>query len=270
MKKLLALVAALLLPCAALAETRLYAVNVGKADCLLLFSGESVYMIDTGTEDSWSCVEAALADFGVDQLTGVFLTHTDDDHAGGAARLAASGVTVGHWYAPAYYSGVKLKKHPAVKAAGSMGMEVEWLSAGMTVLLDGGTLTVLGPIVSSEKENNNSLVLLAETADGSMLLTGDMETPEEETLIDAGVLRQVDVLKVANHGEKDATSETLVNLTRPTVAVISTDSSEEKDTPAGRVLRALKAVDAAIYVTQYANRGILVTLEDGVVSVEMR
>ena len=146
---LTALLTALLLPCAAPAETRLYAVNVGKADCLLLMSGECCYMIDTGTEESWSCVEAALADFGVEQLTGVFLTHTDSDHAGGAAALAESGVTVGHWYAPAYYTGVKMKKHPAVKAAKAMGMEVEWLSAGMTVLLDGGTLTVLGPIVAS-------------------------------------------------------------------------------------------------------------------------
>lgn len=272
-KRLLAalLTAALLLSvCCAHAETQLYAINVGKADCLLLLSGSSVYMIDTGTKDSFPAVQAALAEMNIDHLDGVILTHTDKDHVGGAAQLADSGLSIDHWYASAFFADVKQKKHPAVKAAARMGMQVDWLSGGTALPLDGGTLTVLGPLSFSSKENNNSLVLRVDTADGSMLLAGDMEKPEEAELISAGLIQRVDVLKVGNHGEGDATAPDLVNLLRPSVAIISTNSDEEPDTPSSKVLKALKAVGAQVYVTQYAKGGILTTLRNGEVTVEMK
>ena len=37
----------------------LYAINVGKADALLLRSGKTAYLIDTGTEDSWPALKKA-------------------------------------------------------------------------------------------------------------------------------------------------------------------------------------------------------------------
>ena len=40
-----------------------------------------------------------------------------------------------------------------------------------------------------------------------MLLAGDMEFPEEESLMAAGLIPHADVLKIGNHGEDDATSE---------------------------------------------------------------
>ena len=58
------LLAAMLLPGCSAAEPEegmiLLALNVGKADCLLLESGGSVYMIDTGTAESWGAVSSAL------------------------------------------------------------------------------------------------------------------------------------------------------------------------------------------------------------------
>ena len=75
MKRLLAALLALMLlltmtSCAApdAAETddklTLVAFNVGKADALLLTSGDTAYLIDTGTEDSWADLSRALEALG--------------------------------------------------------------------------------------------------------------------------------------------------------------------------------------------------------------
>ena len=243
------------------------AINVGKADAILLMSGGTRYLVDTGTAESYGAVSAALRVRGIDHLDGVIITHTHKDHAGGAAALAASGIGVDAWYAPRWYEG-KEKKHPAVLAAAARGKNVTWLQGGDELPLDGGTLTVLGPVTEGGDENDNSLVLRAETPDGSILLTGDMEFPEEDTLMIRGLLGPSTVLKVANHANPDACSDRLISLVQPKAAVISTDSAAEPDTPSLRIVRALKQIGAGVYLTQDTKTGVLVTLRGGEAEVQ--
>ena len=192
----------------------LLAVNVRKADALLLRSGDSAYLIDTGTEESFARLYSVLKREGIDRLTGVIITHTDKDHAGGIAQLVDSDIEIENVYASAYYNKKKESKHPAVKALKGTGRSVVFLASGDELPLDGGSLKVLGPLEKDgEKENNNSLVLLAEGGGGSMLLAGDMEFPEEDSLLKAGLIPHADVLKVGNHGEDDATSNALIAAT---------------------------------------------------------
>ena len=160
----------------------LYAINVGKADALLLRSGKTAYLIDTGTEDSWPALKKALLAEGVIKLDGVILTHTHKDHVGGLEYLLDSEIEVGQIYASGYFK-KKEKKHPAVIAAKAKNRTVTFLYGGDTLPLDGGTLEVLGPVEEAEEENNNSLVLLAAGGGGTMLLAGDMEFPEEQSLL---------------------------------------------------------------------------------------
>ncbi len=97
--------------------TRLLALNVGKADCLLLMSGGFTYLIDTGYEHTFNTLDEALRRFQVDHLDGVFLTHCDKDHAGGLSFLAQSNVTVSAWYASDCYYDLPVTGHPMTEAA---------------------------------------------------------------------------------------------------------------------------------------------------------
>ena len=248
----------------------LFAVNVGKGDALLLNCGAETYLIDAGLQDNWGELSRALKMLQVTRLTGVILTHTDKDHAGGLLPLATSSIQVDGWYAPAHYADVKKEsKHPAVEAAALRGDTVTFLRAGDVLPLGNGQLTVIGPISASDVENCNSLVLLAEASSGRMLLTGDMEFPEEEELLAAGVIPACDVIKIANHGESDATSEALLRAVQPQIAVISTSTAAEPDTPSNRVLRLLYAADVSIYQTQDADSGVLVTIDQGEVTANL-
>ena len=250
-------------------ELSLYAINVGKADALLLRSGETAYLIDTGTEDSWPALKKALQAEGITRLDGVILTHTHKDHAGGLAYLLDSDIEVDQIYASGYFK-KKEKKHPAVIAAKEKDRTVTFLYGRDTLPLDGGTLEVLGPLEEAEEENNNSLVLLATGGGGTMLLAGDMEFPEEESLLKAGKIPQVDVLKVGNHGNPDATGKDFLQAVSPKVAVFSTDSDVEPDTPAKRIVNWLSAHGVQMYVTQESEGGVMVKLQAGEISVEKK
>lgn len=253
-------------------ELSLLAINVGKADALLLRSGSSAWLIDTGTKKSAESLIRVLQNEGVTRLTGVILTHTHADHVGGLKALLNSGIIIEGIYAPKYYVLKKEDgKHPVEKAIKKKDYEITWLSGGDELPLDGGKLTVLGPLeLNEEVENCNSLVLLAEGGGGSILLTGDMEFPEEDSLLKAGVIPQADVLKIGNHGEGDATSRQLVITVQPKLAVISTDSNEEPDTPDPRVIRLLNDQEIKYVITQNSENGVLITLKNGEISTEYK
>ena len=255
------------------AELSLLAVNVGKADALLLRSGNSAYLIDTGTKKSADILLDVLRGEGITRLTGVILTHTHADHTGGLRALLESEIIVENIYTSKYYVLKKEDgKHPVEKAIQKAGFnhEAVYLSGGETLPLEGGRLTVLGPLeMNEETENNNSLVLLAESGGGSILLTGDMEFPEEDSLLKAGVIPPVDVLKIGNHGEGDATSRQFVITAQPKLAVISTSSEEEPDTPDPRVIRLLEQQGISVVQTQDSAAGVLITLRGGEIVTEM-
>ena len=249
----------------------LLAINVRKADALLLRSGESAYLIDTGSEESAPALLSTLREEGIKHLDGVILTHTHKDHVGGLEALLASDIVIDHVYASGFYNKKKESKHPAVKAVKGTAFEVTFLFAGDALPLDGGSLTVVGPLEKNEDlENNNSLVLLAEGGGGKILLTGDMEYPEEKSLLKAGAIPAANVLKIGNHGESDATSYELVTAVNPSLAVISTNSDDEPDTPSPVVLQVLAACKVDVVYTEGTQRGIEITLKDGEILTEAK
>lgn len=121
-------------------------INVGKGDAILVKTRGRAYLIDAAKAERWGGTVPAEQE-GVTSLNGVFLTHTDKDHAGGLVPLAQSGIEVGAWYASGYCLDYgHEEKHPAVQAAALRGREVTWLYAGDGV---DGLFDVLAPSVAA-------------------------------------------------------------------------------------------------------------------------
>lgn len=246
----------------------LFAANVGKADALALRVGDWIGLVDTGYTWARGRVVKGLTLLGADTgspLDAVFLTHTDDDHAGGLRWLSAGAAK--SWYAPAMYTGVKADKHPLTKAVGDA---VQWLRRGDALPLGdtGATLRVLAPASQYEdKDDNNSLVMMLESDQGKILLTGDMELPEEAELLGQGDDLKCDVLKVPNHADDDTVSAEFANACAAAIAVVSTSSEEKPETPDPGVVRRLEAAGSRVVVTEDGPLGVLVTLKGGVATV---
>jgi len=189
---------------------------------------------------------------------------------GGMEMLSKSNIPVDAWYGSAMYTGMKPEKHPLPLAAARRNMQPIWLKAGDTVAVsDTSTFKVLGPItLDSEMENNNSLVMVLTTPHGNIFLAGDMEFSEEAAILAAGNVPNCEILKVSHHGENDTTSMSFVQRVAPQVALISTNSFEEPDTPHPSVLATLKRAGTQVAVTQNAKGGILATLLNGKANAE--
>lgn len=260
MKKVLLIILTLmLLSPLTRAETLLLAVDVGKGDALIVVANGYTMLIDAGYAHMAGRIRAAMDYLGIEKFDFAALTHTDNDHAGGMAYIYQSDIIVGEYIAAELYA-CKPKKHPYAK----LGIDARFISAGEE-LFPG--CTALAPLTLSDEENDNSLVLRVETEDGVLLLTGDMEFPEEAQLLATGANLKCDVLKVANHGDSDATGAAFVYAASPAVALISSDPYEDPDKPGADVLARLRASGASIYGT-YEGGSALATLENGAARAE--
>ena len=239
-------------------EARVFFIDVGKGDAALVMAGERNYLVDAGPKDAWDRVAAALAHYKVGKLDGVFLTHGDKDHSGGLKELSKSGIGVDAWYASDLYDLDRdVDEHPAEDAAESRGQYPVYLSAGEAV----GPFIVLGPLTRDKDDDNNSMVLMLETSAGRALLTGDMKFDEEEEILSSGRPLRCDLIKIAHHGNSDATSEHLIEAAAPRIAVVSTDSGERPELPDQRVVRLLNDRDIPLFSTWQSGGGVLVTLD---------
>ena len=253
------------------AQVEFLAASVGKGDALILRVDGYVCLIDTGKSEAEDQLKRVFARLNIERLDAVFLTHTDKDHTGGMKWLRKSGIGIGAIYASRYHPEVKDKKHPAVKTAEKLGLEVHWLAAGDEVALGdtGAVFRVVAPIEAIEgNDDDNSLVMMLESADGRILFTGDMEEAGEKLLLASGAELRCDVLKVPNHADSDACSAALIAACKPKVAVISTDSAEKPDTPDARILRDLDRAGCVAYNTEHCTFGVRVLLEDGQVTAD--
>jgi len=245
--------------------------NVGKADSALVSFGGRHFLIDTGTADSFNRIVRVLRQKNIESLDGVLITHTHGDHTGGLAGVLEA-FDVREIYASNISVNQKDGSNIVDEIANSAGREVTRIKAGEEIIPDDAypqvKFSVLGPLSYFAEDNDNSLVLKLEYGSYSCLFTGDMQFDEERTLLEAGLISECTVLKVGNHGNPDASSHELIAAASPEYAVISTDSTEDTDTPAERVLAELGAVGAQVSVTQQASAGVLVTMNQGGVSVQ--
>mgnify|MGYP000602154053 CR=1 FL=1 len=168
----------------------------------------------------------------------------DDLRRSGA--LLASEIEIGRIVMP---SGVlESDASPAVREAlelaNERGVSIETASAGAKIVSGGFAFDVLSPQDGMEGDNERSLVLYTQSMGARILTTGDLPAKSEmESPPDC------DILKVAHHGSKYATSDEFLRQTTPKIALISVGANNRYGHPTARVLEALDAVGASVYRT---------------------
>ncbi len=124
---------------------------------------------------------------------------------------------------------------------------------------DGARLTVLAPSEpfftkdqmksGGNVTNANSVLIRLDYGDFSMLLPGDAEEQSEHRMLTRDLNLKVDVIKVAHHGSKYATSQDLVDRVKPQVAIVSCGEWNRYGHPSQVVLDRLRAANVKLYRT---------------------
>lgn len=100
-----------------------------------------------------------------------------------------------------------------------------------------------------ENLNNTSIVSKLTFGGTSFLFAGDAENAVEEKLISSNFDFKVDVLKVAHHGSKNATSQAFLDKVQPQTAVISVGEKNKFGHPSQTVLSRLEKMKIKVFRT---------------------
>ncbi len=243
----------------------LTALNVGQGDAILVRSGSSAVLVDTGNSDGM--LRHELGEAGVYQLDAVIITHPDDDHCASLGSLGDHIEVKRILMAQDVFTCGCAKCNRLLQLADrcSPSAPKQGLHQGDLIQVGSISLEVLRPErFTDEGGNGDSLCLMAGvdvdgdgTADRKALLTGDAEAEQLEAIARSGRLEDVDVLKVGHHGSKVSLSEETTRLLKPEVALISVGEGNRYGHPSEEALQQLGQVGSHIFRTD----------EDGTVTV---
>ena len=222
-------------------QFELLALDIGQGTAVLVRTRQHLLVYDTGplyspeSDAGQRVLVPLLRARGDRQVDLLMLSHRDSDHVGGAASLLArmpvraisSSLTDDH----------PLRASPVPHQPCRAGQRWQW---------DGVDFAVLHPddatVAANGRPNTISCVLRISSAQGSVLLTGDIERAQELALVErASAALASDVLLVPHHGSKTSSSEAFLAAVAPHVAVVQAGYRSRFGHPAAEVLRRYEA-----------------------------
>ena len=131
----------------------------------------------------------------------------------------------------------------------------DWLFDGVEVLYPSEDV----PLILGENVNETSPVLQVEQDEVEILLTGDAGEVVEQLLLEAGVLEDIEILKVGHHGSRYSSSGAFLEVLSPEYALISVGEDNDYHHPHPSALKRLQTVGARLLRTD----------KDGTVTLEV-
>lgn len=241
-------------------ELQVHVLEVGLGDSVFIVapSGKNV-LVDAGTTAAGKKVVEALKRLGVDHVDYFVATHAHADHVGGGVEVFKA-FNVGQ----VIYSGFPLKgtrEYDAfLKAVSDKKVELVKAAPGQTIDLgDGAVVRVLAPsepyfsakdlAAGGNEPNANSVVMRLDYGEFSMLLAGDAEEQTERRMTEQGADFAAEVLKVAHHGSRYATSADFIKRGEFKSAIVSTSADNRYGLPAQETLERLKSANVKLFRT---------------------
>jgi competence protein ComEC len=215
--------------------------DVGQGLAVVLRTRQRTMLYDTaaafpgGGDMATRVVMPYLTAQGITRIDRLVVSHSDIDHAGGVAPVLAG-----------------------IDVARILAGEPELLTAGAAVgcrrgqawTWDGVAFKVLHPGADTRHGGNDaSCVILVAAGDARLLLTGDIESAVEQTLLGSGGPGIVDVVFVPHHGSDTSSSIALTSAVAAEVALVSAGYRNRWGLPRPDVVRRWQDTGATVLVT---------------------
>lgn len=217
--------------------------DVGQGDAILIQKGSNQILIDGGASAQKELEELGkYIPFWDRTIEVIIATHPDQDHIAGLLGVmknykveieidnAAKGDSQLY---QSYLQMIEDKKIDRLQ--GRRGMNLKLDDANLTILYPGNDLA------NNPKDTNaDSIVAKLVYGENSILFTGDFPTEEDAKIFVSGVDLRADILKVAHHGSKYASSDEFLDKVKPREAIISVGKENRYGHPAQEVVDKLK------------------------------
>ena len=224
-------------------EFDMLALDVGQGSAVLLRTAGHSLLFDAGPAwpggDAGARVMQPLLQAYGERLDALVLSHGDADHVGGAQAVMAQQPQAQLRGAGAAPVAQRLQR-PWVPCVA--GQQWDW---------DGVRWQVLHPAAGAQGDGNSaSCVLRVQSARGAaVLLTGDMEAPQEAALLRSGQALQADVLLAPHHGSRTSSTAAFIAAVAPRTAVVQAGYRNRFGHPAPVVLHRYAAQGTTVVST---------------------
>ncbi|MCX7098182.1 MAG: DNA internalization-related competence protein ComEC/Rec2 [Methylococcales bacterium] len=217
-------------------EITLTLLDVGQGLSVMVQTAKHRLVYDTGAKfsEKSDMGQAVLLPFlrlqGVDNIDTLLISHGDNDHIGGAYSLLEN-IRVGQ-----VLSSVpeQLGRYAPIRC-----------QAGQSWVWDQVSFTVLSPQQPFESDNDNSCVLKIQSAQSSVLLTGDIEALAEAWLLKTyGKQLQAQVLIAPHHGSKTSSTLAFLQAVQPDYVLIPAGYHNQFGHPHRDVLQRYQQLNA--------------------------
>ena len=240
-------------------ELKVYYIDVGQGDSILVDYGQTEMLIDGG--DRSPGVLSYIDTYVDGALEVMVATHPHADHIGGLIAVLQQFEVKEIWHnGDSSPSNTYAEFMSAVQTEGAV---VNVGKRGDRIVVGDLSFTVLSPASLSGSTNNNSLVLAFSFGDIDFLFTGDAERQAEAAMLISSVapVPDVEILKVGHHGSNTASSEDFIGATKPEVAIYMAGAGNSYGHPHQETLTTLDSIGAEIYGTDV--HGTVVVTTDG-------
>lgn len=246
--------------------------DVGQGDCIFLkLPGGSTFLIDGGRggTDEFDQGKMVVAPFlkkkGISRLTGIFLTHCDNDHMGGLLEILKE-FRVDMVFDGLDYEPDNNLYREFLYLVNKNNSKYYRLSGGSEIFIKDGVLFEVFnpslPLAGGDNHlNENSLVVRVSWKDISFLMTGDVGIEGEMRILDGKFNIDSDILKVSHHGSKSSSSKEFLDKVTPEVSIIGVGEKNPYGHPSPSVLKRLQTFSPYIYRTDI--QGAITVITDG-------
>ncbi|MCE4991850.1 DNA internalization-related competence protein ComEC/Rec2 [Staphylococcus haemolyticus] len=235
--------------------------DVGQGDSLIFQTRkQETIMVDTGGKevkigniDNHNIAKyhiiPTLKKKRITKIDHLIITHPHADHIGELPYIAQH-IRIKKLYINLYsYSEIELIKIKRLCKINNI--ELVDATTIQFIQLNNSKISFLhGDIPNSNDKNEHSIILLIQYQRYKMLLMGDATKNNESKLMKLYQLPKIDILKVGHHGSKTSSSESFINLTKPTISIISSGKNNKYHLPNQETLQTLRSTNSSILNTQ--------------------
>jgi competence protein ComEC len=244
-------------------------IDVGQGTAILIRTAEHALLYDTGPAFASSdagerIVVPYLRALGIGKLSGVIVSHDDNDHSGGLRSVLRDIPT--DWLLHGLPAASPLLTAAPSPSHCHRGQHWQW---------DGVRFDILNPPVaayteSGRRDNDYSCVLKVSRGGQSLLITGDAERRGELELLESGTDMSATVLVAGHHGSRTSSLAEFVEQVHPRYGVFTVGYRNRFGHPHPQVVARFRALDANILRSDSGGRISLTFGEAGVVASEYR
>lgn len=208
-------------------KLHIIACDVGQGDAILIQKGSTQILIDSGPNNNVLDCLGRHMPFYDKQIELAILTHVDKDHSGGFVDVFRA-YNVKNFLTndldnPQYSTQAVevLRKLTKNTINPKKGMVISVGMIYLDILWPEATINNLKLKIKNSDTNSTSIVTLLKYDQYRALFMGDLELNISEGLFEELKIGPVDYVKLSHHGSKNGTSQKLLDLLRPKMAIIS-------------------------------------------------